>query len=93
MPRYFFNLDNSERSEDDVGTMLSGPGEARTQAVLFAGEYLRDNPELVGEGDRMRVEVRDEQDNLLFEVVVSAHDPDATADPMPVHDRPRRDDA
>ena len=71
---------------------FSGSAEARTEAALFAGEYLRDNPELVREGNRLRVEVRDERDDLLFEVVISARDPHEREDPLPMRDRAARDD-
>ena len=43
MPRYFFHLRDSRESIDQDGTVLSGPDEARAQAVVYSGEVLRDS--------------------------------------------------
>jgi hypothetical protein len=42
VPRYFFHVHDSIDVLDDVGTVLSGPPEAREQAVVASGEMLRD---------------------------------------------------
>ena len=42
MPRYFFNLDSLPDPVDEVGTVLTGPEQARSAAVIYAGEMLRD---------------------------------------------------
>ncbi len=42
MPRYFFHLKDGSEHLDQDGTELSGPDEARTQAVINSGEVLRD---------------------------------------------------
>lgn len=75
MPRYFFNLDDHLREIDREGTMLSGPEEARVQAVMFAADYLSDNPRLVWDGRPFRVDVQDEAGTTLLNVVITASDP------------------
>lgn len=77
MPRYFFNLDDHKRDEDHEGTVLTDANEARVQAVIFAGDYLRDHPELVWDGTRFEVSVVDEAGIVLLKVVVTAEDPGA----------------
>ncbi len=78
MPRYFFNLDNHAFDEDHEGTVLSDADEARMQAVVFAGDYLRDHPEIVGDGTRFKVAVVDEAGTVLLNVVVTVETPDAS---------------
>jgi hypothetical protein len=42
VPRYFFNVQDSAEMIDRAGTELAGPEEARAQAVVAAGEMLKD---------------------------------------------------
>lgn len=42
MPRYFFHVRDSDEFIDDTGTEFPGADEARAQAVVAAGEMLRD---------------------------------------------------
>jgi hypothetical protein len=42
VPRYFFHVHDSVDLLDYEGTELTGPDEARVQAVVTAGELLRD---------------------------------------------------
>ncbi len=75
MPRYFFDIDNHERYVDDEGTELANADEARMQAVIFAGDYLREHPALVRNGSQFSVAVRDEGGTVLLSVAVTASDP------------------
>lgn len=75
MPRYFFDIDNHERYVDEEGTELADADAARIQAVIFAGDYLRDNPHLVSNGGHLRVAVRDEMGTILLSVAVTTDDP------------------
>jgi predicted phosphodiesterase len=79
MPRYYFNSDNHQHDEDREGTDLANADEARAQAVIFAGDYLRDHPELVWDGSRFKVTVVDEARTVLLTVVVSAEKPTVNA--------------
>jgi hypothetical protein len=53
---------------------LANDDEARVQAIIFTGDYLRDHPQLVSNGSRFRVALRDEADAVLLNVVVTAED-------------------
>lgn len=79
MPRYFFNLQDHDTFEDDEGNELPNRDAARVAAVTFAGEYLRDHPDMIWDGQRFAVEVRDTSDEILFRVVVHAEDDATTA--------------
>ena len=83
MPRYFFDIHNHERYVDEEGTELANANDARQQAVIFAGDYLREHPTLVCGGSRFRVTVRDERGTILLDVMVTARDPIAAAEPSP----------
>ena len=72
MPRYFFNRTDGYVDNDDVGTELPDLDTARIQAVVFAGESLKDDPSKVWAGHDFRVEVTDEAGRLVFTVVTLA---------------------
>lgn len=80
MPRYFFDIDDHTHDVDHEGTVLAGDDEARIQAVIFVGDYLRDRPDIVWDGMRFSVAVRDEDDAVLLNVVVTAEDPNEPRD-------------
>jgi hypothetical protein len=80
MPRYFFDIDNHDHYVDDEGTELANAGAARLQAAIFAGDYLRENPDLVLAGGRLSVAVRDHLGTVLLTVAMTASDP---ADSVP----------
>ena len=70
MPLFHFNLADHVRDPDLEGTELASTDEARVQAIIFAGEYLRDNPGLIDGGEVFRVEVTDDQSAALFAVQI-----------------------
>ena len=74
MPIYHFNLANHECHPDVEGTELADADQARIQAVIFAGAYLKDNPGLIWDGRRFRVEVTDDADKKIFTVAVETID-------------------
>lgn len=74
MPRYFFNIYDHVHDEDHEGVELASPAEARIQAVVFAGDYLSDNPELLRDEKPLVIEVRDEAKQVLLTVTMSADD-------------------
>jgi hypothetical protein len=76
VPRYYFDLADHDDDEDDVGVELENADAARVEAVVFAGDYLRDNPGLVWDGTRFSVRVRDEDGRRLYSVEVSAKEPE-----------------
>ena len=64
--RYFFNLAGAVYDPDNEGFELANISEARMAAVKFAGEYLRDRPEVAWLGDEFRIEVANSNRVLLF---------------------------
>ena len=70
MPRYFFDLQDHEFVIDDEGTELQDDRVAKMQAVVSAGEYLRDHPELAWDGHEIRVHVFDAEHQPLFLVAI-----------------------
>jgi hypothetical protein len=64
--RYFFNLAGAVHDPDDKGQEIACLADARVEAARFAGEYLRDRPEVIWLGEEFRVEVTDEKRRTLF---------------------------
>jgi hypothetical protein len=67
---FFFNLAGAVYDPDVVGVELPTLVEARSQAAIHAGELLRDRPGLAWEGEELRVEVTDENQLVLFTVII-----------------------
>ncbi|TNC48545.1 hypothetical protein FHG66_13420 [Rubellimicrobium rubrum] len=61
MPRYFFNLEGLPNPEDEGGTVLAGPEQARSAAVTHAGGMLRDIDGQFWSAPERRLRVTDEQ--------------------------------
>lgn len=74
MPRYFFAIENSEKLEDSEGQELAGTAEARAAAIIFAGDYLSDNPDLVWHADVFKVVVTDTAGLIVVTIEVRAID-------------------
>ena len=72
MSLYYFDLSDGSREQDMVGVEFSSLDKARAQAVRYAGELLRDNQNGLWQGDRLCVELRSENRQLLATVVTSA---------------------
>jgi hypothetical protein len=71
---FFFNQAGAIYDPDVEGMEFATVAEARVQAVKFAGEALRDRPELAWTGDEYRVEVTDENQLLLFTFIATGVD-------------------
>lgn len=68
--RYFFNVAGAIYDPDVVGHEIASISEARTMAVRYASEMLRDHPTVVWAGEDFRVEVTDDERLQLFTVIV-----------------------
>lgn len=64
--RFFFNLAGAVHDPDNEGFDLPNIDEARITAARFAGEYLRDRPEIAWMGEEFRIEVTDSERRVLF---------------------------
>ena len=71
MARYFFDMQGVD--VDDTGYEFDTEGEARNAAIVYLGEYLRDEPSYASLG-HWQVDVFDEARDLLFNVVVATVD-------------------
>jgi hypothetical protein len=74
MPRYFFDVADSAKVPDEVGTELPGLQAARIEAARLAGRLLADQPEMFWSGEEWQVAVRDETGLVLFTVNFTATD-------------------
>lgn len=74
VPLFFFNQAGVVYDPDVEGIELATVSDARIQAVQFAGEALRDRPELAWLGDEYRVEVTDENQLILFTFIAMGVD-------------------
>ena len=74
MPRYFFHSADGTRNWDQAGVELADDRAARTEAIQLTGAILKDEPEVLREGQDFRVEVTDLQKRLLFTIITLAVD-------------------
>ena len=76
--RYFFNLAGAVYDPDNEGYELPSLGDARVMAAKHAGEFLRDRPGVVWQGEELRIEVTDENRLVLFTLIVMGVDAPST---------------
>ena len=72
MPRYFFHMVDGGIDPDLEGTELPDPQRAKCEAIVYAGQAIRDRPELVAEHGECRVEVTGDSGELVLAIVVQA---------------------
>jgi hypothetical protein len=77
--RFFFNLAGAIYDPDNEGVELSSISNARAMAAQAAAELIRDRPQVVWTGEEVRVEVTDENQLVLFTVIVIGVDSAAAA--------------
>jgi hypothetical protein len=70
MPRYFFNLEGSSSPADGEGTVLEGLEQARSAAVILAGEMLKDADGTFWDEPEWRLHVLDEEGATVCRVSV-----------------------
>ena len=66
MPRYFFHCEGAQNFFDDEGTEVADISAARVQAVMNAGEILRDHAEKFADSRHWRVFVTDAAGGTVF---------------------------
>jgi len=72
MPRYFFNIHDGMNLPDEDGTELRDADDARTQAVIAAGEVLRDAGGRCWRHPEWMMVVTDESGGTVCRLSVSA---------------------
>ena len=75
MPRYFFHLADGAYTPDTEGTDLPDERAARTNAIAYMGEILKEDPNLLGNSGAFRIEVTDEAGALRYSLVTMAITP------------------
>ena len=78
MPRFFFHRTDGTFDPDNEGTDFPDLATARSEAIRFAAETVRDDPEEVWAGDTFRVEVSDAEGMLLCTIVILGLDAPAS---------------
>lgn len=66
MPRYHFNVHDGVSQIDEDGTELADVATARSEALVLAGEIIRDAGRRADRGEEWRVEVTDHAGLALF---------------------------
>ncbi|WP_336973047.1 DUF6894 family protein [Sphingobium aromaticiconvertens] len=72
MPFYYFDVHDHGQDQDDEGKDLPDDNAARVYAVVFAGEFLKHNPELIWDGRQFQVVVTDADKRRLLTINVTA---------------------
>ena len=68
--RFFFNLAGAVYDPDNEGVELATMSDARMMAAKEVALTLQDRPDLLWRGEEVRLEVTDEDQGLLFTVVI-----------------------
>jgi hypothetical protein len=76
MPRYFFNVHDGKDLPDDRGVELADRDEAHRQAIVTAGEMLRETDRKFLAGDVWEMHVTDEAGATVCRLRFSAEDCD-----------------
>jgi hypothetical protein len=81
MPRYFFHVIDGYTARDTDGTELRDIYAAQEQAIQMSGEILRDMGGKFWNGTEWKLEVADEQGQILFALRFSAEERPILTDP------------
>jgi hypothetical protein len=79
MARYFFNVVEDGHAVDTIGADYPNSEIARSEAVCFAGQTLKDEPERIWKGAEIRIEASDAWGTVLFTLLISSVDAEALA--------------
>jgi hypothetical protein len=74
MPRYFFNVHDGKDLPDNEGVELAGRNEAHRQAIITAGEMLRETGREFLAGDTWEMHVTDSSRATVCRLKFSAED-------------------
>ena len=72
MPRYFFHLLDGVFDPDPEGIDLPDLQRAKCEAVVYAGQVISDQPDIVWKDGEIRVEVTSEVGVLVATIIVQA---------------------
>ena len=80
LPRYFFHVVDGSFDIDTDGTVLPTLADAHSQAIIMAGEILRDGKGKFWSGNDWQMHVTDETKRTLFRLRFSCEE---TEEPFP----------
>jgi hypothetical protein len=80
MPRYFFHVIDGYTARDGEGTELPDIYAAQEQAIHMSGEILRDMGGKFWNGTEWKLEVTNEQGQILFALRFSAEEQPVSPD-------------
>jgi hypothetical protein len=69
--RYFFKLTDGEIYDDNQGVDIMDTVAAEREAALIAAEWLRDNPDTFLRDGVLKVEILDEQKELVATIDIA----------------------
>ena len=72
MTLYFFHRQSDITIQDSVGTEFNDVADVQREAIIFAAENLKDNPNLLLSGHGMTIQVLDEEGLPVFAVKIRA---------------------
>lgn len=78
MSRYFFNTADGSRERDTTGVELRDDSAARKEGIKFAGDVMSHEPDVLWDGHEFRIEVMNEENDLLFTIITLAVDAPAS---------------
>ena len=81
MPRYFFTVTDGETIPDHEGTELADIYQAQSEAIQMTGEILRGMGKKYWGGTAWKLEVTNEQGQLVFVLRFSAEETPLPLDP------------
>ncbi len=70
MKRYFFDVTDGFHDQDEKGVELADDRAAQIEAIRFAGEVLRHEPDRLEDG-RLSIQVFDAEHEPLFSITVT----------------------
>lgn len=71
LPKYFFQVSGGNHVLDREGSELPNAKAARIQGIKFAGEILKDMPTVLYERADLKIDVTNEDGQVLFKVLVT----------------------
>ncbi len=74
MPRYFFHVVNGEFLPDPVGVECATADDVKAQAVISAGEMLKDHGLKIWNTQRFYMFVADDQNNTRLKLAFDVED-------------------
>jgi hypothetical protein len=75
--RYFFNIVEDDHKVDAIGADYANAEVARMEAVRFAAEMLKNEPQRVWRGAELRIEATDTWGTVLFTLIIAGVDAEA----------------